>query len=134
MTEYEVLEMLSLLRSETGDHVTNFVGVLFGYLATAYFIGSKLSSIQLAAINFTYFVYVPGPLLASFESSSTITKLFTSYPEYAEVSENSYIFNSHLPELVPLMIVAAWIVSLLFMVQIRNNERKTVAPANKNES
>lgn len=118
-----------MLRSEVGDHVTNFVGVLFGHFATAHFIGHKLSTIQLSAIDFVYLVYVPGPLMASYEASSTVKKIFTSYPDLAQASENSFIFNAHLPALVPLMIISVWIVSLLFMIQIPNNGRKNAGAA-----
>ena len=49
MTEYEIVDAFSSIRNEVGNHVMNFVAVLFGYLVTANFVGSKLSRFQVSA-------------------------------------------------------------------------------------
>ena len=119
MNEYEVIDVLSSLRDEIGVHVTNFVAVLFGYLATAYFVGPKLSTFQVSAINFLYFVYTPGPLFAIYESSVAMRNVYENYSEVAPYPVAATELYTFIPSLAPGMVIASWLVSLAFMFQIR---------------
>ena len=121
MNEYEVIDALSSLRGEVGVHVMNFIAVLFGYLATAYFVGAKLTGFQISAINFLYIVFVPGPLFGIYESSVTMRNIYIAHAETvtnAFGASESYIM---IPIIAPTMVTASWIVSIIFMHQIRKH-------------
>ena len=57
MTEYEYLDLISTYRGENGFHVMNFVVVMFGYVAAAYFVGDKLTNFQVTAITILYTIF-----------------------------------------------------------------------------
>ena len=86
MTEYEIVDSFSSLRSEIGDHVMNYIAVLFGYLATAYFVGPALSRFQVSAINFLYIIFTPGPLLGIYEAAVTMRRIYDAHPDVVTYS------------------------------------------------
>jgi hypothetical protein len=122
MTEYEVLDLISTHRTEGGFHVMNFAAAMFGYLAAAYFVGTKLSRLQTIAITFLFCLFVPGPMAAAHDAALSITYLTNTYgTQFESVLESAKTLGTIAPTVVPATIVAGWIVSMLFMWQIRRS-------------
>lgn len=120
MTEYEVLDLISTHRTEGGFHVMNFAAAMFGYLAAAYFVGRKLSNIQTIAITFLFCLFVPGPMAAGHEAALSIAFLVNTYgSEFESVRSSTKALATIAPLVVPSTIFAGWVVSVLFMWQIR---------------
>ena len=123
MTEYEVLDLISTHRSEVGFHVMNFAAAMFGYIAAAYLVGKKLTHFQAIAITFLFCLFVPGPMAAAQDASNSIAFLVNTYgDQYESVRSSASTLAPIAPTIVPSTILSAWIVSMLFMYQIRKKE------------
>ena len=120
MTEYEVLDLISTHRSEVGFHVMNFAAAMFGYVVAAYLVGKKLTRFQAIAITFLFCLFVPGPMAAAQDAAHSIAFLVSTYgDQYESVRSSASTLASIAPAIVPSTILTAWIVSMLFMYQIR---------------
>ena len=119
MTEYEVVDVLSSLRAEIGDHVMNYAAVLFGYLVTAYFVGARLSRFQVTAITIVYVIFVPGPMYGVYQAAKTMTNVFNAHEGVANYPLAASEFIRLIPILVPLIVLSSCLISLLFMYQTR---------------
>lgn len=127
MTEYQVLELISLYRSEGAQHVMHFVSVLFAYVIAAYFTGSKLSRFQTTAITVLYALFSPGPIGGVYEASNGVRDLHTLYGAGIPVSTSSSGVIGFMPELAAATLIIGWIISLAFMYQIRRTQSSASA-------
>ncbi len=64
MTEAELWQLFFAANERVGDTFSGLLSVTFAYLATAYFIGKRLSSFQTLVVSFLY-VYAAGLLAVS---------------------------------------------------------------------
>lgn len=124
MTEYEVIDALSSLRSEGAEHVMNFVAVMFSYVFVAYVVGKKLTTAQALVVTVMYTIFVPGPILAIYETMSIAQDIHQIYGEGVSVATSVTGWLLTAPIAVPFTLVFAWIVSLVFMVQMRKQTNK----------
>ena len=123
MTEYEILDLISTHRTEGGFHVMNFAAAMFGYIAAAYFVGAKLSRFQTYAVTFIFCLFLPGPMLAAYDAASAITFLSHTYgPQYESVQNTAKTLGAVAPTLVPAIVLGGWIVSVMFMWQVRRRK------------
>ena len=119
MTEYEYLDLISTYRGETGFHVMNFIAVMFGYVAAAYFVGNKLTNFQVTAITILYTIFAPLPVAAGYEALQATRATHLQYLEtFGEPSYSSTLILFG-PELVLVVVGASWIISIVFMFQTR---------------
>lgn len=125
MTEAELWHMQLLAGENTFIGMESLATVIFAYLATAYFVGGKLSRFQ-AALATVFFVCV-----ASVFSAIALTEYKRSIYFLHELTEN-YGVRAMLPN-DWLLRVGAIVFALLipacvyFMYQVRRNA-KTVEP------
>ena len=123
MTEYEILDLLTSHREEAAYHVMNFAGVMFGYVAAAYFVGAKLSTFEAWVITILYSLFAPLPAGAAYESLHAIRELSELHQAGVNFSLDqtpTYIVG---PEAISAMIFISWLISAIFMYRIR---RKTL--------
>ncbi|MBT6443349.1 MAG: hypothetical protein HOK61_13050 [Alphaproteobacteria bacterium] len=126
MTEADLLEILSMHRNEAGSHVMNFFAVMSGYMATAYFIGQKLSRFQVIALTILYTGIVPMPLLAGVQTAEIIVALHSKYGALIPQTTMDQ-FVSIAPATIGGTIVLSWLVSLVLMYRIRGSREDTAA-------
>ena len=124
MTAYELIDALSSLRMEAGNHVLNFISVMFGYVATAYFVGPKLTRFQVSAINILYTIFTPGPLMAAYEAATNARKLAFAFEGTLPFSVAEAAILRFGPELVVAMVTISWTISIVFMIQMRRDRQK----------
>jgi hypothetical protein len=96
-----------------GEDAMNFFTILSAYLVVAYFVGAKLSKFQGWAISFLSCIYGSGPIVATYISVADLWSLSNHAPHPA----TTYFW------MLPGARVAAWFVSLGFMINARRNPR-----------
>jgi hypothetical protein len=120
-------EYIGLITSIQVDrHVMNFVAVLFAYLVTAYFVGSKLSPFQVRAVTLLYTIFSAFPVLAVVFSMNQMVRLMEQFRlEHPSLGSTYYpqtsILNYWTPILV-LILTLAWALSVWFMVRVRRSK------------
>ena len=125
MTEYEYLDLISTYRSETGFHIMNFIGVMFGYVAAAYFVGEKLTRFQVTAITILYTIFAPLPIAAGYEALQATRMNYLAYVDsFGEPPYNSILILFG-PELALVVVAASWVRSVLFMYQTRRGMQES---------
>jgi ABC-type branched-subunit amino acid transport system permease subunit len=121
MTEAELWHMQLLAAENTFIGMDNVATIIFAYLATAYFVGGKLSRFQ-AALATVFFVFV-----ASVFSAIAFTEYRRNVYFLHELTEN-YGVSAMLPNDV-ILPVSAIVIALLilacvyFMYQVRRNAK-----------
>lgn len=120
MTEYEILDLISTHRTEGGYHVMNFAAAMFGYVAAAYFVGKNLTRFQTISITFLFCLFLPGPMVASYDATRAISFLVNTYgAEFESVRYSGSTLAAIAPTVVPSIILVGWIISIMFMWQTR---------------
>ena len=125
MTEAELWHMHLLAGENTFIGMENLATIIFAYLATAYFVGGKLSRFQ-AALATAFFVFV-----ASVLTAISLTEYRRTIYFLQELTEN-YGVSAMLPNELILPLGAIIFTLLIpacvyFMYQVRRNA-KTVEP------
>ena len=121
MTESELWHMHLLAGENTFVGMENLATIIFAYLATAYFVGGKLSRFQ-AVLATVFFVFV-----ASVFSAVAFTEYRRTVYFLRELTEN-YGVSAMLPNAV-ILLVGGIVLALLipacvyFMYQVRRNAK-----------
>jgi len=121
MTEAELWHMQLLAAENTFVGMDNVATIIFAYLATAYFVGGKLSRFQ-AVLATVFFVFV-----ASVFSAVAFTEYRRTVYFLRELTEN-YGVSAMLPNAV-ILLVGGIVLALLipacvyFMYQVRRNAK-----------
>ncbi|RLA50667.1 MAG: hypothetical protein DRQ98_12570 [Gammaproteobacteria bacterium] len=119
MTEYEIIDVISSLRSEAAQHVMNFVSVMFGFIVAAYLVGPKLSRFQVSVITILYVIWTPGPMWAAYDASTAVQQLYAQYHDVLPIELGASPLTSHAPVVVTVGIATSWVMSLAFLFQVR---------------
>ena len=118
MTEADLLELISIHRTESGFHSMNFIALMSGYIAAAYFAGRKLTTFQMSALTFVYTAIVPFPIIGSMQAGHSAVQLFE---KYGNLIDKPLFFDA--VEAGPMVIgsinAVSWAVSIFFMLSIR---------------
>ena len=121
MTEAEMFEMVATYSSTAMTAFNSYVTFVFAYLATAYFVGNKLSPQQVFTISG---LFVIATLVSLFVSNTQIGPIAEFQLELG--SEHQYFLIAGLPKaalirsvLLPLMGLGI-IASLYFMWSVRH--------------
>ena len=124
MTEYEVVDALSSLRGEAATHVMYFVSVMFGYVVAAYLVGEKISRFQALAITGVYSIWAPGPILAAVDATAAMRNIYIRYGADMSfrVVETDLILVA--PTTVSVAMALSWLISIIFMWQVRKSAAK----------
>ena len=125
MSEYEIIDVISSLRLEGAEHVMNFVTVMFSYVVAAYVVGAKLSRFQALFVTALYSFFVPGPILAMYETMVTARDIHVLYGDAVPVNTSAIGWLTGIPIAVPLSLLLAWISSLLFMLHMRRQSSES---------
>lgn len=124
MTEYEIIDTIVSIRADIAGHSMNFVSVLFAYIVAAYLVGSKLSPIQVSMITILYVLWTPAPILAAYDGAVALQDLYFDHREVLSIEMGA----SPLMAIVPIAVSAgmglAWLVSIVFMFQVRASSAK----------
>jgi len=126
MTEYEVIDAMVSLRSETAQHSMNLVYVIFSYIVVAYLVGRKLSRLQVAIITIIYAIWSIGPIMAAYDSATAVQQMYFNNQQILSIEIGASPLSSYVPIIVGAGMSFAWIMSILFMLQERTSKRGEV--------
>lgn len=119
MTEAELWQLFFAANERVGDTFSGLLTVTFAYLATAYFVGKRLSAFQTLVVSFLY-VYAAGLLAVS--SSTLLNRQLEFGVLLQELNPDRFFLIGMGLMLVYTVLLALSIpVSLFFMWQIRRN-------------
>jgi hypothetical protein len=121
MTEYEYLELITLLRENMGFHSMNVFGVLAAYVMVVYFSGRELSAMQISVITVLYSLFLTLPIGAMRVSVSNLIDISQKYVlEFPDRVVSQIHAPNALLYFIPYSYIIAWAASILFMVQWRS--------------
>lgn len=119
MTEYEIIDALISVRADIAGHSMNFVSVLFAYIVAAYLVGSKLSGFEVSMITILYVLWSPGPILAAYDGAVALQDLYFTHREVLSIEMGASPLMATAPMVVSVGMSLAWLVSIVFMFQVR---------------
>ena len=108
MGEHEALQTIYAIRTAGATDVLGFFTVLSAYLVVAYLVGDKLSPFQLWTISGLYTIYMYFPVVATQYTLADLARLNAAPPG---------------AEYLSAVLVLMWLVSIVFMVQKRRENR-----------
>ncbi len=132
MSEYEYIDAISTYRTEIGFHAINYIAAMFGYVATAYFVGPKLSRTQVGWITVLYTMFTPLPILAAHEAGTALRELQAGYLRSFSPDRSPDFMTTNAAELLLFVVFVSWCISIVFMVQARRHARKDQTDGKKN--
>ena len=119
MTEAELWQLFFAANERVGDTFSGLLSVTFAYLATAYFIGKRLSSFQTLVVSFLY-VYAAGLLAVS--SATLLNRQLEFRVLLLELNPSRFfLLDTGFLWIYTVLLVMSIPVSLFFMWQIRRN-------------
>ncbi|MDA1369596.1 MAG: hypothetical protein O2971_02380 [Proteobacteria bacterium] len=104
--------------SAVNEPVAIFISVFVVYIVCVYLVGSKLSTIQSIAITLVYSVF---SLFFIFLVYTFLTGVGTIQ---ADFNNTEFDGNIGLGAIAPLILVLAWLLSIIYMVQVRRERKK----------
>ena len=119
MTEYEIIDAVSSLRSEGAQHVMNFVSVLFGFIIASYLVGARLSRFQVAVITILYVIWTPAPILAAYDASTAFQQLYFEHQEVLSIELGASPLMLQAPIVVLVGMTSSLVMSIGFLFQVR---------------
>lgn len=118
VTEYEFNDLVVSYVSAVNETVAIFISVFVAYIVCVYLVGSKLSTIQSIAITGVYSVF------SLFFISLVYTFVTGVGTISADFNNSEFDGNIGLGVIGPLTLVLAWLISIIYLVQVRRERKK----------
>ena len=117
MTEYEFNEILTGSMALILELTAVFISVFVAFIVCAYLVGAKLSKLQSIGISFVYSSFTAFLVFLIYMQLSRIGRLLADYNglEFTSISV-VYLIG-------PGVIVISWILSIIYMAQVRAEPR-----------
>ena len=112
MNEAEFFEFLNDSVTVANDNLMTFVTVFFAYMLCSYFVGQKLTLVQVIALTLAYTILSISSVLTLHYTLSRIGDLGAKYPQFYPNSDRAELFSYAMPSLI----VFVWLMSVVFMV------------------
>lgn len=124
MEQSDYVELIIMAGDSLGSHVMNYIYILFAYLVMAYFVGDRLTRLQVWIVSILYTAVLVLPANAAFQRLSTMNALtadfFKDFPDQAGGLINQ---TPTLPIVSSIFLASSWIVSIVFMISVRRKEK-----------
>lgn len=122
MTESDALELIALYGANAITAFTVYISFTFAFLATAYFVGSRLTPAQVCIGSGLYIISATAPSLTQI---IYIQGMFSIAENVPTVMDSLVLFNGGFWIWIMSIIQSAGIfVSLYFMWQVRHSDTK----------
>jgi len=121
----EFIELIVTTRDAIGGHVSNFTAALFAFLVMVYFVGEKLTVVQVWAISAIYSAYVFLPANAALQEIAMLGALLSQFR--GEFPAEAAVYISHAesyPIVFGAIALASWALSIAFLIQCRLGRAK----------
>ena len=101
----------------------NSISIVFAYVAGAYLVASKISTLQIYAVSAIYSLFLTFPMLSAFIGLRRISNIAVNFAsEHPEVA-SQYIDTggtlNFFPVGIIVVVVLGWLLSIAFMLQVR---------------
>ena len=108
------------------SHFMNFVSLLFAYIVAMYVAAARLSRFQVASVTVLYSIFIFLPAASFIRTASAILSAGEELRKVDPVMADTFFpgANFSVPlvtSVVPFLFIAAWILSIVFMVSIRRS-------------
>lgn len=120
MTEAEVIELTAVCASNVFTALTIYISFTFGFLATAYFVGNKLTSFQALAATGLYLVAAGSMSLAMNAWLQALFKVINSQPTVVDTIP-ILVNDIWVPGMSTVFILGI-LISLYFMWDVRRRK------------
>ena len=110
LSDFELLELTYLIRSDIYFNLSIFMTALFGYIAVAHIVAKSLSRFQLLSISSIYTLLITIELIAMNSAVRAMGRLLEA--------QGSNPFPIYQYALIGLFIVA-WVISIIYMIEAR---------------
>jgi hypothetical protein len=122
MTEAELWELMFMSVGNSADSLSVLLAITFAYLATAYFVGSKLSHFQVVVVSI---LFIFGAGVATIGFFGALMRALEFVDQLQQIHPDRYFILSDKSVLAfTALMAAAMPVSLFFMLQIRLNPER----------
>jgi len=123
MEEYQAMQTAYVVRDIVATEGMNVFTIISTYFVIAYFIGPSLSRFQLSAITVLYTAFCLGPVAGFYVAVIDLKALGHGH---------GILYTVEHPWIVPLIMVAGWVLSIVFMLNARSrnpqNRKMSFAP------
>jgi hypothetical protein len=120
MTEAEVIELTAVCASNVFTALTIYISFTFGFLATAYFVGNKLTSFQALAATGLYLVAAGSMSLAMNAWLQALFKVVNSQPTVVDTIP--ILVNDIWIPGMSIVFILGILISLYFMWDVRRRK------------
>ena len=120
MTEFEVNELITGSMGLIIDLTTIFISIFAAYIVCTYIVGAKLSKLQSIAISFVYSMF------SLFLVSLVYDQLIRIMAMIAVFRNLENLPIPALKYIGPTCMVIAWLLSIIYMIQVRRQIKSDV--------
>jgi cobalamin synthase len=129
MTQAELWQLHLMAASNTSEAFQGVVTIIFAFLATAYFVGRRLTRAQ-AILASLFFVYsAASTAIVEFRRAAMFMERLTAEYGVSSISPNAFVVPAS-ALLLALLIVA----SVAFLFQVRRPRRRHVSSSQPSET
>ena len=128
MSHLEYIELINTFSVTIAGHTMNFFAILAAYLVTAFFVGPRLGRFQVWSLTALYslFCFFPISTVVSdiYRAGRLADELVHKYPDaagYYPVEIDVAVLQVSLT----VIFIAAWVLSIAFMYNVRRNSDAT---------
>ena len=118
MSEAELLEIINLHAGNAITSFTVFVTFLFGYMTAAYFVGAKLTFLQVMIVSLIYTFACAVWAVSTLTHAHSFETLIVAHPNFVP----SPLWGLPWSRLVALLTSATLVASLYFMYDVCSRE------------
>lgn len=120
MTETEAIEVIALYTNNTLNSFTVYTTFTFAFLATAYFVGRKLSNFQAVVISFLYVLSAGSSATALILYLQIVFEISNNTPS---ILDNILLFNeSFWMYYMATILISGIIIAIYFLWNIRRHK------------
>ena len=124
MTEYELIDAYQSVEASWQGAVSIYISIVFAYLATAYFVGEKLTRLQVAIVSGLYTLF---SLFMLRMLATLLRRMMQLGTDIHEISPDRAFADDSMVGVGQVVWVgvflSAYIAGLVFMFQLRRNAK-----------
>ncbi|MEP1471761.1 MAG: hypothetical protein ABJK25_12370 [Halieaceae bacterium] len=124
MTEYEMTDVIMSRFGHMTDQASLYFALVSGYLVTAYFVGSRLTTLQVTVINSLYCLWVGGILGGYISTVGDTVKLESAIRGVYSTQSAVVLGDSTYAYTFAVVQAFGLVASLVFMWSVRHPRTK----------
>ena len=122
MDSGDYIELLLLARQAGAGSAMNFVALVFAYLVMVYFVGTRLTVLQICLVSAVYTLFLVFPMNGAIQDFRTTNALAAEF--HANFPDEATKYIAETPTMWQFFVgaaIAAWLISIVFAVDTRRS-------------